>query len=57
MSYNSNAGYGIGSTFQTVKELAPNSTILEGFSTRVALKGMVFCSSWRVKKKNRLRRK
>jgi ABC-type branched-subunit amino acid transport system ATPase component len=32
--FNTNAGYGIGSTFQTVKELAPNSTILEGFSTR-----------------------
>ena len=32
--FNTNAGYGIGSTFQTVKELAPNSTILEGFSTK-----------------------
>jgi len=30
--FNTNAGYGIGSTFQTVKELAPSSTILEGFS-------------------------
>lgn len=32
--FNSNAGYGIGSTFQTVKDLASNSTILEGFTTR-----------------------
>ena len=32
--FNTNAGYGIGSTFQTVKELAPNSTVLEGFSTK-----------------------
>lgn len=32
--FNTNAGYGIGSTIQTVKELAPNSTLLEGFSTK-----------------------
>ncbi|GAA0880954.1 flavodoxin [Algoriphagus jejuensis] len=32
--FNTNAGYGIGSSFDTVKELAPNSRILEGFSTR-----------------------
>lgn len=32
--FNTNAGYGIGSTFETVKTLAPNSTILEGFTTR-----------------------
>ncbi|WP_426671269.1 flavodoxin family protein [Mucilaginibacter sp. McL0603] len=32
--FNTNAGYGIGSSFQTVKELCPNSTILEGFSTK-----------------------
>lgn len=32
--FNTNAGYGIGSTFQTVKDLAPSSNILEGFSTR-----------------------
>ena len=32
--FNTNAGYGIGSTFQTVKDLAPSSKILEGFSTR-----------------------
>ncbi|KFF02877.1 flavodoxin family protein [Flavobacterium reichenbachii] len=32
--FNTNAGYGIGSTFQTVKELCPTSKILEGFSTK-----------------------
>lgn len=32
--FNTNAGYGIGSTFETVKELAPSSKILEGFSIR-----------------------
>lgn len=32
--FNTNAGYGIGSTFQTVKELCPKSTVLEGFSTK-----------------------
>lgn len=34
VTFNSNAGYGIGSSFDTVKELCPNSTILEGFSTK-----------------------
>jgi flavodoxin len=29
--FNTNAGYGIGTSFQTVKELAPNSKVLEGF--------------------------
>lgn len=32
--FNTNAGYGIGSTFKTVKELCPNSNVLEGFSTK-----------------------
>jgi hypothetical protein len=32
--YTTNAGYGVGSGFQTVKELRPNSTILEGFSIK-----------------------
>ena len=32
--FNTNAGYGIGSGFQTVEELCPNSKILEGFSTK-----------------------
>jgi len=29
--FNTNAGYGVGSSFQTVKELCPDSKILEGF--------------------------
>ncbi|MBD2757845.1 flavodoxin [Spirosoma validum] len=32
--FNTNAGYGVGSTFQTVKELCPNSNVLEGFTMR-----------------------
>ena len=35
--FNSNGGYGPGSTFQTVRELCPQSTVLEGFSTRGGL--------------------
>lgn len=32
--FNTNAGYGIGSSFQTVKELCKNSKILEGFQIK-----------------------
>lgn len=32
--FNTNGGYGEGSSFQTVKELCPNSKVLEGFSIR-----------------------
>ncbi len=32
--FNTNAGYGVGSSFRTVKELCPHSTVLEGFTTR-----------------------
>lgn len=32
--FNTNAGYGIGSSFETVKQLCPDSEILEGFSTK-----------------------
>jgi flavodoxin len=32
--FNTNAGYGIGSTFETVKTLAPNSTVLEGYTIK-----------------------
>ena len=31
--FNTNAGYGVGSGFDTVKLLCPNSRVLEGFST------------------------
>ncbi len=30
--FNTNAGYGVGSGFETVKQLCPNSKVLEGFS-------------------------
>jgi len=32
--FNTNAGYGVGSSFETVKSLLPNSKVLEGFSTK-----------------------
>lgn len=32
--FNTNAGYGVGSGFDTVKQLCPNSKILEGFSIK-----------------------
>jgi len=32
--FNTNAGYGVGSSFETVAELCPNSTILKGFSMK-----------------------
>jgi flavodoxin len=32
--FNTNGGYGVGSSFETVKELCPQSTVLQGFSTR-----------------------
>jgi hypothetical protein len=32
--FNTNGGYGIGSTFDTVKELCPNSTVTEGYSIK-----------------------
>ena len=32
--FNTNAGYGVGSGFQTVKELSPNSKVLEGFAMK-----------------------
>ncbi len=32
--FNTNAGYGEGSSFQTVRKLCPRSTVLEGFVTR-----------------------
>lgn len=32
--FNTNAGYGVGSGFQTIKDLCPKSKVLEGFSTK-----------------------
>ena len=35
--FNTNGGYGVGSTFDTVKELCPESKVLEGYTTRGGL--------------------
>jgi flavodoxin len=32
--FNTNGGYGVGSSFQIVRELCPQSTVLQGFTTR-----------------------
>jgi flavodoxin len=32
--FNTNGGYGVGSSFEAVKKLCPQSTILQGFTTR-----------------------
>ena len=32
--FNSNAGYGVGSSFQRVADLCPTSNVAEGFTTR-----------------------
>ncbi len=32
--FNTNGGYGVGSSFQTVRELCPQSTVVQGFTTR-----------------------
>lgn len=32
--FNTNAGYGVGSSFDTVRQLSPNSRVLEGFTTK-----------------------
>ncbi|WP_462267646.1 flavodoxin [Mucilaginibacter sp.] len=32
--FNTHAGYGVGSGFQTVKDLCPNSSVLEGFTIK-----------------------
>jgi len=32
--FNTNAGYGVGSSFETVKELSPGSKVLEGFELK-----------------------
>lgn len=34
IAFNTNGGYGPGNSFQTVRELCPQSTVLQGFSTR-----------------------
>ena len=32
--FNTNAGYGVGSSFRTIREMCPGSNILDGFSTK-----------------------
>ena len=36
--FNTNAGYGVGSGFETVKELCPDSKVLEGFEMKGGVK-------------------
>lgn len=42
--FNTNAGYGVGGSFETVRQLCPNSKVLEGFSTKggVERNGILF---------------
>ncbi|HET9431981.1 MAG TPA: flavodoxin [Chitinophagaceae bacterium] len=53
--FNTHAGYGIGSSFETIKTLCPNSKILEGFSTigGVERDGIYFVMEGEKEKKTR----
>jgi len=54
--FNTNGGYGIGSTFETVKELCPNSKVTEGFSIKggVERDGILFVVEGEKEKQARL---
>jgi hypothetical protein len=54
--FNTNGGYGIGSTFETVKELCPNSKVTEGFSIKggVERDGILFVMEGEKEKQARL---
>lgn len=54
--FNTNGGYGIGSTFDTVKELCPNSRVVEGFSIKggVERDGILFIMEGEKEKEARL---
>jgi flavodoxin len=54
--FNTNGGYGIGSTFDTVKKLCPNSKILEGFSIKggVERDGILFVMEGEKRKRAQL---
>jgi flavodoxin len=54
--FNTNGGYGMGSTFDTVKELCPNSIITEGFSMKggVERDGILFVIEGEKEKEARL---
>ncbi len=53
--FNTNAGYGIGTAFDTIKTLCPNSTVLEGFSIKggVERDGVLFVMEGEREKKAR----
>jgi len=53
--FNTNAGYGEGSSFQTVRELCPQSTVLEGFVIRGGLErdGQIWLSKDQERRKHR----
>jgi flavodoxin len=53
--FNTNGGYGIGSTFSTVKDLCPNSHVVEGFSIKggVERDGILFVMEGEKKKEAR----
>jgi flavodoxin len=55
--FNTNGGYGIGSSFSTVKELSPNSNVVEGFSTKggVERDGILFVMEGEKEKEARLK--
>lgn len=50
--FNTNAGYGVGSSFQTVKELYKNSKVLEGFEMKggVERDGCICYQRWKGKR-------
>lgn len=54
--FNTNGGYGIGSSFSTVKELCPDSKVVEGFTTKggVERDGILFVMEGEKEKKARL---
>ena len=53
--FNTNGGYGIGNSFETVKDLSPASTVLEGFSTKggVERDGVIFVMEGEKEKQTR----
>lgn len=54
--FNTNGGYGIGSSFSTVKELCPDSKVVEGFSTKGGIErdGILFVMEGEKEKEARL---
>lgn len=54
--FNTNAGYGIGSSFDTVKKLCPNSNVLEGISMKGGIErdGILFVMEGKKQKQAQL---